>query len=214
MHWYNVHLFKNKIQFNFHIEQQQRSQKKFAFVFPFAHCQWTCMLRSDRAKAKAKVITIFYYHPQNEVLGQGNIFTPVCHSVHRGGVVSEHALQVVSQHALQRGCAIPACLAAGGCACSKGGTWSGGVCSQGEGWFALGEVCSQGVPGGDPLDGYCCGQYAFYWNAFLFFDLIACSLIFFVFRFPFLLGLNRPLGWIYTERKQQWKTPLSLRVYK
>ena len=24
-----------------------------------------------------------------------------------------------------------------------------------------------GVPGGDPLDGYCCGQYASYWNAFL-----------------------------------------------
>ena len=33
-------------------------------------------------------------------LGQGNIFTPVCHSVHRG-VLSQHALQVVSQHALQ-----------------------------------------------------------------------------------------------------------------
>ena len=32
-------------------------------------------------------------------LGQGNIFTPVCHSVH-GGVLSQHALQVVSQHAL------------------------------------------------------------------------------------------------------------------
>ena len=35
-------------------------------------------------------------------LGQGNIFTPVCHSVHRG-VLSQHALQVVSQHALQGG---------------------------------------------------------------------------------------------------------------
>ena len=35
-------------------------------------------------------------------LGQGNIFTPVCHSVH-GGVLSQHALQVVSHHALQGG---------------------------------------------------------------------------------------------------------------
>ena len=24
-----------------------------------------------------------------------------------------------------------------------------------------------GVPGGDPPDGYCCGRYASYWNAFL-----------------------------------------------
>ena len=24
-----------------------------------------------------------------------------------------------------------------------------------------------GVPGGDPPDGYCCGQNASYWNAFL-----------------------------------------------
>ena len=46
-------------------------------------------------------------------LGQGNIFTPVCHSVHgRGLVVSNHALQVLSQHALQvSGGGIPACLA-------------------------------------------------------------------------------------------------------
>ena len=25
-----------------------------------------------------------------------------------------------------------------------------------------------GVPGGDHPDGYCCGRYASYWNAFLF----------------------------------------------
>ena len=35
------------------------------------------------------------------ILGQSNIFAPVCHSVHRG-VLSQHALQVVSQHALQQ----------------------------------------------------------------------------------------------------------------
>ena len=36
-----------------------------------------------------------------------------------------------------------------------GGTWAGGVPGP------------RGVPGGDPPDGYCCGQYASYWNAFL-----------------------------------------------
>ena len=90
-------------------------------------------------------------------LEQGNIFTPVCHSVHRGVVLSQHALQVVSQHALQGG-AIPACIAggipaclAGGCypsmhcrwypsmPCRGRGAWSGGVCTEG--------VCSGWVPG-------------------------------------------------------------------
>ena len=72
-------------------------------------------------------------------LGKGNIFTPVCHSVHRGVVV-------VSQHALQM-----VCLAAGGgvLSCSRGVPGRGGllpwgipgaegVCSQGWGapWMA------------------------------------------------------------------------------
>ena len=60
-------------------------------------------------------------------LGQGNIFTPVCHSVHRG----------------EGGCLVP------------GGSVPGGDL----------------LPGGclveTPPDGYCCGRYASYWNAFL-----------------------------------------------
>ena len=59
-------------------------------------------------------------------LGQGNIFTPVCHSVHRG-----------------------ICLGPGGWGCLL-----------------------PGVPGGDPPDGYCCGRYASYWNAFLFRNIV------------------------------------------
>ena len=48
---------------------------------------------------------------------------------------------------------------------SQGGSWGG----SGLGGACLGEVCLlQGVPGGDPPDGYCCGRYASYWNAFLF----------------------------------------------
>ena len=51
-----------------------------------------------------------------------------CVSVHRGGVLSQHALQVVSQHALQqRGCLLlwGGCLVLGGSA-PGGGAWSRG----------------------------------------------------------------------------------------
>ena len=46
-----------------------------------------------------------------------------------------------------------------------GGTWSRGFCS----WGVPGPGgLLWGVPGGDPpQDGYCCGRYASYWNAFL-----------------------------------------------
>ena len=42
----------------------------------------------------------------------------------------------------------------------------GGVCSR---WCLLprGGVCSGGACGNPPQDSYCCGRYAFYWNAFL-----------------------------------------------
>ena len=35
-------------------------------------------------------LSVFYYRPRRSC-GQGNIFTPVCHSVHRGGSASVHA---------------------------------------------------------------------------------------------------------------------------
>ena len=46
---------------------------------------------------------------------------------------------------------IPACLAAGG---SPGPHLGGGVCIP---------ACTEADP---PVDGYCCGQYTSYWNAF------------------------------------------------
>ena len=90
-----------------------------------------------------------YYRPQTK-LRKGNVFTGVCDSVHGGGVSA------------------------------PGGAWSGGV-------PGLGGVCSRGclgvmpgpggsAPGGGgclvetPSDGYCCGWYASYRNAFLFFN--------------------------------------------
>ena len=57
-----------------------------------------------------------------------------------------------------------------------GGAWSWGVpgprgvSGRGEEGLVLGGAWSWGVPGGDaPPDGYCCGWYASYWNAFLLF---------------------------------------------
>ena len=91
-------------------------------------------------------------------LGQGNIFTPVCHSVHRGCV---------------RGCS------RGGCVVAPMGGWhawllQGGVVALGGCVVAAGG-CAWLLPGG----GMCgiwrdteirsmSGRYASYWNAFLF----------------------------------------------
>ena len=48
------------------------------------------------------------------------------------------------------------------------GAWSQGVSCRGGCLVRWG--CARGVPGGDtPRDGYCCGRYASYWNAFLFY---------------------------------------------
>ena len=66
---------------------------------------------------------------------------------------------------LARGCLLWGCLLWG--VPALGGACSGeGACSKGV--PALGGACSRGC--GDPPtnDGYCCGRYASYWNAFLF----------------------------------------------
>ena len=102
-------------------------------------------------KRKLSLMLVAYYRPQRSC--EGYVFTRVCHSVHRG-LVSQHALQVVSQYALQQGGLLPR-----GCACSRGGLL-GGCLLRGE-----------GVETPLKADGYCCGRYASYWNAFLFFDL-------------------------------------------
>ena len=85
-------------------------------------------------------------------LGQGNIFTPVCHSVHRGGV-----------HGCSGGCAwflwggMRGCSQGGSCMVAPGGcAWLlwGGMrgSSGGHAWLLPGHGCSGGVcvvaPGG------------------------------------------------------------------
>ena len=84
------------------------------------------------------------YLPPATKLGQGYVFTCVCDSVHRGKVLSQHALQVVSQHALQ---------VSRGCVLSQHALQ---VVSQhalqqvSRGVPALGGSALRGVPGGDP----------------------------------------------------------------
>ena len=115
--------------------------------------------------------------PPATKLGQGNIFTPVCHSVHGGGrvwllwggcVVARGACMVA-----QGACVVAVgghvWLLRGACVVAAGGAWLlGGACM-----VALGEACVV-APGGvhgirrDTEIWSMSGRYASYWNAFLF----------------------------------------------
>ena len=86
---------------------------------------------------------------------------PACPAAGLWGVVSQHALQVVSQHALQQVSRGGACSREGACLL-LGGCLLLGVPAPWRG------ACSWGVEETPwPADGYCCGRYASYWNAFL-----------------------------------------------
>ena len=74
--------------------------------------------------------------PANEVLGQANIFTPVCHSVHRGGI---------------HGCSQGACMVAlgGFGGCLGGHAWLlWGVCMVALGVYVVPPGGSRLLPGG------------------------------------------------------------------
>ena len=91
-----------------------------------------------------------YYRPKRS-FGQGNIFTPVCHSVHGGGVwVSQHALQVSPGGVgspIFRGWVVSNFSGVGGLQFFRGGLQDTGIRST-------------------------FGRYASYWNAFLCISLI------------------------------------------
>ena len=93
---------------------------------------------------------VFFLPPANEVWAKDNIFTPVCHSVHR----------VPGPGGLMLGC-VPG---PGG-----GGAWSGGSGTGGEGLVG-GVWYRRRGPGGDPpgMATAVGGTTASYWNAFLF----------------------------------------------
>ena len=110
------------------------------------------------------IICIVTAHKRS--LGQGNIFTPVCHSVHRGGVrgCGEPAWLWVGVHGCGGSCVVVgACMVAGGmcgwgaCMVVGGHAWSGGMHG------CRGEACI----GYDKIRSMS-GRYASYWNAFLF----------------------------------------------
>ena len=96
---------------------------------------------------------------RKQSLGQGNIFTPVCHSVHRGEgacVVARGMCMVAPGAGGVGGCA---CLLRGGHAWFYlgGHAWfySGGACVVFSVFFRYNEIRSMS------------GWYASYWNAFL-----------------------------------------------
>ena len=88
-------------------------------------------------------------------LGQGNVFTPACHSVHRGwGSLSREGV----------------CLG-GGSSLSSDVLYPGGLCPLGlcPGASVQGSLCPRGFPVMVvSLHTVNSGQYASYWNAFLF----------------------------------------------
>ena len=110
----------------------------------------------------------FIFTAHKRSLGQGNIFTPVCHSVNRRDVCSRGGGVGCL---LRGGCLVPGgCLVLGWCMVPGGvwswvGVWSqGGVWSLGGAWWRPPQTAT--AAGGDPLppDGYCCGRY---WNVIL-----------------------------------------------
>ena len=80
-------------------------------------------------------------------LWEGNVFTPVCHSVHRGGGGS-----------LFKGPPSKSIDVQGVC--------PGGLCPRGFSVQRGGGLCPRGISVTEILRMVMCGQYASYWNAF------------------------------------------------
>ena len=98
----------------------------------------------------------FVFTARKRSLGQGNIFTPVCHSVHRGG---GHAW-LGDMHGCggdMHGCG-GACMVAGGVhGCWRGHSWLCRGCAWLH-WACIGYDKVRSMS----------GRYASYWNAFFF----------------------------------------------
>ena len=133
--------------------------------------------------------------PPATKLGQGYISTGIRHYVNRGvcsqgGVCSggwgrcvlPGSVCSAGGYLLPRGCLLPGGACSKGVCCQRDVCSQGGVCSPGGfcspwvcsgGCLLQGEgVCSQGGAWWrPPQDGHCCGCYASYWNAFLYFVL-------------------------------------------
>ena len=98
-------------------------------------------------------------------LGEGNVFTPVCHSVQRGEggwLPSMYKGHMTHRVCLQGVVCLQESLHPGGFASRGWGSLSRGVCLQGRGWAdPLRYMEYYGIQSTG-------GRYASYWNAFLF----------------------------------------------
>ena len=101
------------------------------------------------------LVVNYYLTPANEVC-EGYVFTCVCHSVRRGWVSRPRPRVEVKVS----GWGVSRPTLGGVQAYSRGG----GVQAHTEG----GGVSQHALRQTPPADGYCCGRYASYWNAFLF----------------------------------------------
>ena len=133
--------------------------------------------------------------PPANVVCEGYVFTRVCHSVHKGGgcypsmhcrwytsTPCSRSRGVISQHALQVSRPTPSGEVEGDLGGGSPGPHPRGkfrvsqVHTQGglqaHTWGCLQDhTCGVSIPActeaDTPPDGYCCGRYASYWNAFL-----------------------------------------------
>ena len=128
-----------------------------------------------------------WYLPSATKCRQGNVFTPVCDSVHREGLCPSIHHRSHDQGGLCPGVS----LSEGLC---PGGLCLGGLCSEGSlsgGSLSRGSLSRESLSGGVSVRGrgLCYGHpstpdrdphtvtsgwYAFYWNAFLFTSVVCC----------------------------------------
>ena len=153
--------------------------KKILIIFCIT--SYGCRITNDTLEGTSVIFTA-----RKRSLGQGNVFTPVCHSVHRGSLSGGGEV-----------CPGGLCLGgspAGGRVSVQGGLCPGVVSAQGggsvcPGGLCLGGLCPEGslprgisVQGGrgsvqeDPTRMVKSGRYASYWNAFLLFYHIFITL--------------------------------------
>ena len=108
-------------------------------------------------------LATFFLLPSATKLREGNVFTPVCDSVHRGGgSLSRGGISVGGGLCPGRG---GVSVQEGGCLCPGRGSLSrkgGGLCP------GRGRLCPGGSLSGRPPGTVTCGRYASFWNAFLF----------------------------------------------
>ena len=108
-------------------------------------------VQGSLCQGEDRAVCILLITARKRSLGQGNISSSVCQGFClRGGVPG-----------------LSGCLVPGGGAWSRGGVWSRGLSGPG-GCLGLGVSSLGGVWVEIPRDGYCCGRYTSYWNAFLF----------------------------------------------